>query len=138
MDSYHFLPDLTLGRLTNACAALATLLLFLHVIYYRYLHPLSRYPGPFFASFTNLWKVQKLWSLRMPQTLVQLHELHGDIVRIGPDQLSFRQGGAVARIYKAGRQLPKTKFYDGFTSFNPNLFGTQNEEVRCGREKLKL
>lgn len=24
-------------------------------IYYRYLHPLSRYPGPFLASFSDLW-----------------------------------------------------------------------------------
>ncbi len=24
-------------------------------IYLRYFHPLSSYPGPFVASFTNLW-----------------------------------------------------------------------------------
>lgn len=65
----------------------------------------------------------------MPYTLQRLHEEYGDVVRIGPNQLSFSQGEAVHRIYKAGRKLPKTRFYDGFTSFNPNLFGTQNEEV---------
>ncbi|KAJ3948563.1 uncharacterized protein N0V96_002820 [Colletotrichum fioriniae] len=42
--------------------------------------------------------------------------------------LSFRQGSAVPRIYKAGRTLAKTAFYDGFTSFNPNLFGTRDDE----------
>ncbi|KAH7169911.1 cytochrome P450 [Dactylonectria macrodidyma] len=105
------------------------------IVYYHYLHPLSKYPGPFSASFTNLWKVQQLWSLHMPDTLVKLHEKHGDVVRIGPNQLSFRQGGAVPRIYKAGRHLPKTKFYDGFTSFNPNLFGTQDESIHSLRRR---
>lgn len=26
-------------------------------LYYRYLHPLSGYPGPFLASFSDLWYV---------------------------------------------------------------------------------
>ncbi|KAF5255579.1 hypothetical protein FOXYS1_14000, partial [Fusarium oxysporum] len=112
-----------------------SLLMILYIVYYRYLHPLSKYPGPFFASFTNLWKVQQLWSLHMPDTLIQLHQEYGDVVRIGPNQLSFSQGGAVPRIYKAGRHLPKTKFYDGFTSFNPTLFGTQDEEIHSVRRR---
>ncbi|KAH6952169.1 cytochrome P450 [Fusarium avenaceum] len=122
-----------LGASTAVLAVV--LLVSLHVVYYRFLHPLAKYPGPFFASFTNLWKVRQLWSLHMPYTLQRLHVEYGDVVRIGPNQLSFSQGEAVHRIYKAGRKLPKTRFYDGFTSFNPNLFGTQNEEVHSMRRR---
>ncbi|KAH7247760.1 cytochrome P450 [Fusarium solani] len=122
-------------HLFASITALIALLAVLYVFYYRNIHPLSKYPGPFLASFTNLWKVQQLWSLHLPDTLIALHEKHGDIVRIGPNQLSFRQGDAVPKIYKAGRTLAKTPFYDGFTSFNPNLFGTQDEEVHSLRRR---
>ncbi|KAF5703649.1 cytochrome P450 monooxygenase [Fusarium mundagurra] len=100
-----------------------------YIVYYRYLHPLAKYPGPPLASITNLWKTYHLWNLHLPHTLVRLHEQYGDVVRVGPNDLSFRNPDAVNTIYKAGRQLQKTGFYDGFTTFNPNLFGTQDEEV---------
>ncbi|KAM6520189.1 hypothetical protein FALCPG4_013742 [Fusarium falciforme] len=122
-------------HLFASITALIALFAVLYVFYYRNIHPLSKYPGPFLASFTNLWKVRQLWSLHLPDTLIALHERHGDVVRIGPNQLSFRQGDAVPKIYKAGRTLAKTPFYDGFTSFNPNLFGTQDEEVHSLRRR---
>lgn len=99
------------------------------IVYCTFFHPLAKYPGPAIAKFTNLWKAYQLWSLHMPETLRQLHDKYGEVVRVGPNDLSFNGGKASAQIYKAGRGLPKTKFYDGFTAFNPNLFGTQDEEV---------
>jgi hypothetical protein len=110
-------------------SAVAGFLVLGYVVYYRYLHPLAKYPGPPLASVTNLWKTYHLWNLHLPHTLVRLHEQYGDVVRVGPNDLSFRNPDAVNTIYKAGRQLQKTSFYDGFTTFNPNLFGTQDEEV---------
>ncbi|KAF5966130.1 hypothetical protein FBULB1_11832 [Fusarium bulbicola] len=106
-----------------------------YIVYYRYLHPLAKYPGPPLASVTNLWKTYHLWNLRLPHTLVHLHEQYGDVVRVGPNDLSFRNPDAVNTIYKAGRQLQKTGFYDGFTTFNPNLFGTQDEEIHAIRRR---
>lgn len=104
-------------------------LVLVYIVYYRYLHPLAKYPGPPLASVTSLWKTYHLWNLHLPHTLVRLHEQYGDVVRVGPNDLSFRNPDAVNTIYKAGRQLQKTGFYNGFTTFNPNLFGTQDEEV---------
>lgn len=114
---------------------LTTIIISLYITYYRLIHPLSRYPGPFWASLTNLWRLKELWALHLPDTLVRLHQEHGDIVRVGPNLISFQQGRAVPRIYKAGRILAKTSFYDGFTSFNANLFGTQDEEVHALRRR---
>lgn len=107
-----------------------SLLLAVYIAYYRCIHPLSKYPGPFLASFTNLWKAYHLYKLHMPEDLQRLHEVYGDVVRVGPNDLSFNSPAAVAPIYKAGRSMPKTRFYDGFTTFNPNLFGTIHEKVR--------
>ncbi|EQB59491.1 hypothetical protein CGLO_00096 [Colletotrichum gloeosporioides Cg-14] len=107
----------------------------LYTFYCRNVHSLARFPGPPLASLTNFWRLRELWGLHLPDALVELHEKYGDVVRIGPNMLSFRQATAVPRIYKAGRTLAKTAFYDGFTSFNPNLFGTRNEEVHSMRRR---
>jgi hypothetical protein len=110
-------------------AAVSFVFISSYIIYYRHIHLLSKYPGPPLASFTNLWKAYQQWTLRMPETLVQLHEKYGDVVRVGPNDLSFNSADSVHMIYKAGRSLPKSGFYDGFTTFNPNLFGTRDEDV---------
>lgn len=65
----------------------------------------------------------------MPNTLLELHEKYGPVVRIGPNDLSFQHAAAIDAIYKSGRKLIKSNFYDGFTTFHPNLFGTRDEEV---------
>ncbi|KAL6407021.1 hypothetical protein AUP68_09842 [Ilyonectria robusta] len=123
------MPTVTLLALTFF------LLVISQIVYYTFFHPLAKYPGPAIAKFTNLWKAYQLWSLHMPETLTQLHDKYGEVVRVGPNDLSFNGGKASAQIYKAGRGLPKTKFYNGFTTFNPNLFGTQDEEIHSIRRR---
>lgn len=100
-----------------------------YVLYQRFLHPLSRYPGPFLASLTDLYKVYLLYTGRLPALLLQLHEKHGDVIRIGPDELTFSNAAALLDIYKAGRIIEKGPMYDGFTSFKPNVFGLRDENV---------
>ena len=117
-----------------AFIAVTLLVPILYACYYRYFHYLSAYPGPAIASITNLWKGYQLSTLHIPETIAKLHAQYGDVVRVGPNDLSFNTSAAVGAIYKAGRSLPKTAFYDGFTAFNPNLFGTQDDVVsdwRC-------
>ncbi|OAL45725.1 cytochrome P450 [Pyrenochaeta sp. DS3sAY3a] len=122
-------------RLSVHFLVLSIVLIGIYVVYYRYFHPLSKFPGPFLASFTNVWKAYHLSTLRMPETITKLHEEYGSVVRVGPNDLSFNSGSAVTSIYKAGRSLPKTSFYNGFTAFNPNLFGTQDDELHALRRR---
>lgn len=100
-----------------------------YLAYFRWFHTLSKFPGPFWASQTDLWRVYQLCTRRMPETLLKLHEKYGPVVRIGPNELSFQSSEALATIYKSGRTMIKSNFYDGFTAFIPNLFGTRDEEV---------
>jgi benzoate 4-monooxygenase len=109
---------------------LLSLLLVGYIIYMRFLHPLSKYPGPFLASLSNTWKAYYAYNLILHERLVSLHERYGPIVRIGPNHLHTWDGEAISPIYKGGRQMGKTEFYDAFTAFNPNLFGGTNEDVR--------
>ena len=100
-----------------------------YVLYQRFLHPLSRYPGPFWASLTDLYKISLLCTGRLPAHLLQLHEKYGDVIRIGPNELTFSDAAAVSDIYKVGRVMEKGPMYDGFTSFKPNVFGLRDENV---------
>ena len=70
--------------------------------YLRYQRGLAKYPGPFLATFTNLWRISDLYfhpnSLQMPA----YHERYGKIVRIGPGVLSFSEPEAVRDIHSHG------------------------------------
>ncbi|KIW17543.1 hypothetical protein PV08_04737 [Exophiala spinifera] len=106
-----------------------------YVVYLRYFHPLSKYPGPFLASVTNFWKFYQYSTLRFPNTLIKLHEKYGPIVRIGPNDLDFNYPEAIAPIYKTGKKMPKGVFYNAFTSFVPNIFGTTDEHHHALRRR---
>lgn len=114
--------------------AVAVFLLF-HLVYFRWFHPLAKFPGPFWASQTNAWKAYQLWTRRMPVTLQSLHERYGPVIRIGPNDLNFASEDASATIYKSGRTMPKSSFYDGFTTFQANLFGTRDEDLHALRRR---
>ena len=91
--------------------------------------PLRKYPGPFIARYSNLWMCYHTWSCNLPERLLELHQQHGPVVRVGPNNLDFDGKAAIPIIYKSGRSMPKTGFYEGFTAIQPNLFGTQDEDV---------
>lgn len=103
--------------------------LFAHIVHRRYFHPLSKFPGPYVASITNWWKTYHVYKLDLHEAVLALHHTFGPVVRIGPNDLHFWDPEAVVAIYKAGRAMPKTEFYDAFTTFNPNLFGTTDDNV---------
>ncbi|KAF2460199.1 cytochrome P450 [Lineolata rhizophorae] len=105
------------------------------VVYCRYFHPLSVFPGPFLASFTNLWKSYQVLLGKYEDTLLKLHRKHGKLVRIGPNHLDVSDADSVKNIFGAGRTYPKSTFYDAFTALRPNLFGTRDEQVHSTRRK---
>jgi hypothetical protein len=100
-----------------------------YIAYQLFLHPLSKYPGPLLCRLTDLQKLQFYASKHIDTKTLELHQRYGPIVRIAPNELSFCGAGAVAPIYKSGRSMTKSHFYDAFTAFKPNLFGTRDEEV---------
>lgn len=118
-----------------ALSIVGTFLLLVYLIYQRFLHPLAKYPGPFLAIFTDFHKFSLFWSLRIDEKILSLHQKYGPIVRIAPNELSFWNAEAVAPIFKSGKAVMKSQFFDGFTTFNPSLFGNRDEKVRIRRSK---
>lgn len=100
-----------------------------HVVQRRFFHPLSKFPGPYVDFITNWWKTYHTYRLDLHEAVLALHHTYGPIVRIGPKDLHFWEPETIFAIYKAERVMQKTEFYNSFTTFNPNLFGTTNSNV---------
>lgn len=78
-----------------------------YVIYQRFLHPLSRYPGPLLASLSNVWKAYHVYQGDLEYAILKLHQEHGKIVRIGPNHLDISDAAAVKDIYLTGKSFVK-------------------------------
>lgn len=116
--------------LANVLLATCIFVTLVYVVYQRWLHPLSKYPGPFWASLTDLWQVREFLSLNQPYNLTALHEKYGPIVRYGPDKLSITAEEAIPLLYQKGsRNMPKTEFYDAYGAKTPNVFGMRDEDA---------
>ena len=102
--------------------------------YNRYFHPLSSYPGPFWASVTDfyiLFTIKSIptrglkmhdkygrWLFKIPKSRVPTtdYALIGPIVRIAPNLLSFSDPALLPKVYHG--KADKTLFYSSW------LFGT--------------
>lgn len=73
----------------------------------RYRHGLNKYPGPFLASLTDWWRFVDVWNKRPELTHIKLHEKHGDVVRLGPNTLSFSSPAALKAIYGLNKGFVK-------------------------------
>jgi hypothetical protein len=62
-------------------------------------HGLNKYPGPFLASLTDWWRFVDVYKRRPEVTHLKLHAKHGDVVRLGPNSLSFADPKALKSIY---------------------------------------
>ncbi|OCK73526.1 benzoate 4-monooxygenase cytochrome P450 [Lepidopterella palustris CBS 459.81] len=68
-------------------------------IYSAYFHPLARFPGPKFRAMSKIPFAISVVRGRFAFDLRDLHDKYGEVVRIGPDQLSFTNGEAWKDIY---------------------------------------
>lgn len=99
----------------------------------RFHHGLNKYPGPFLASITDWWRFFDVYGQKSEATLRKLHAKHGDIVRLGPNNLSFSDPSVLKQIYGLSKGYVKvcyrptdhravlTLCSPTFTSFNNPL-----------------
>ena len=70
-------------------------------------HGLQKYPGPFLASLTDWWRFLNVLGRRSQIMHIRLHRQHGDIVRLGPNVLSFAKPKAMKAIYGLNKGFTK-------------------------------
>ncbi|KAI1275593.1 cytochrome P450-like protein [Xylaria sp. FL0933] len=77
----------------------------------RFHNGLNKYPGPFIASLTDLWRLYEVWGRQFEVTNRKLHDKYGDVVRLGPNTLSFADPKALKTIYGLNKGFIKSDFY---------------------------
>ncbi|KAL8771982.1 MAG: hypothetical protein Q9209_002647 [Squamulea sp. 1 TL-2023] len=120
--------------------AALSLVFIAYLVKKRYNHGLQKYPGPFLASLTDWWRFFDVLGRRPDITHIKLHQQHGDIVRLGPNALSFANPNALGTIYGLNRGFIKSDFYPvqqalAKGSRLPTLFSTQDEKYHARLRK---
>ncbi|KAJ9608495.1 hypothetical protein H2200_007483 [Cladophialophora chaetospira] len=95
-------------------------------------HGLNKYPGPLLARFTDWWRFFDVLGRRPDITHLKLHRQLGDVVRLGPNTLSFANPKAIKTIYGLNKGFVKSGFYpvqQGVSQGKrlPSLFSTTDE-----------
>ncbi|OAL33727.1 hypothetical protein AYO20_07065 [Fonsecaea nubica] len=82
-------------------------------VYRLFLHPLKEYPGPVLAKITKWYGFYLTSFGKTYIDYVELHEKYGDIVRIGPNELSFANPESLKYVHgAAANKLGKGPNYD--------------------------
>ncbi|KZP27810.1 cytochrome P450 [Athelia psychrophila] len=75
-------------------------------------HPLAKYPGPMMCKLSKLWMSYICTTGKQHIYYHSLHDKYGDIVRIGPNELSIRDAAAVDPMM-GSQGLPKGPVWAG-------------------------
>lgn len=70
---------------------------------------LRHIPGPFPASITNFQRVRWVTTKRAHLILQDMHEKYGEVVRIGPNTVTFSNPEAIPTVYTARTGFPKVR-----------------------------
>ncbi|KAK6384738.1 hypothetical protein LTS17_002301 [Exophiala oligosperma] len=84
---------------TVGCFGTILLAIIAHIVYNLYLHPLSGYPGPLLWRASLLPYLCSLVRGDISYNCKSFHEKYGDVVRISPNELSYRNVQAWKDIY---------------------------------------
>lgn len=102
-----------------------TVLIVLTGIRRLFFDPLSVFPGPRWAALTKLWEAKLNSDGSNAPTIRALHAKHGDVVRVGPHELSINKVEAIEAFYSRGSL--RGPFYDtGTTAGGYNVINTRD------------
>lgn len=105
------------------------------LVYRAFFHPLRHFPGPFAARLSNAYRtVIYLRTWRQDIEVQKLHQIYGDIVRVGPRELSINDPDALHAIHSSSTTCSKGPFYNILAPAY-NLLGERHRPVHAERRK---
>ena len=105
-----------------AVALLLLLVLYRYILFPLFFSPLSKIPNAHFsAPILPLWIRAQRKTGTAVITLLALHEKHGSVVRLAPNEISINSADALRTVYVGG--FNKHRFYmDAFVNYgSPNM-----------------
>lgn len=109
---FELLVSLLLGKLLNMWVTLVAVMFFwlaASAIRRLYFHPLSAYPGPPLWAASRIPYVVSLLRGKLNDDMMEMHNQYGEVVRLGPNEISFATEEAWKDIYmnRPGHKEPK-------------------------------
>ncbi|KAF3398584.1 Cytochrome P450 momooxygenase gsfF [Penicillium rolfsii] len=105
----HALSLVTVTNIVFSIVAYVVLKFIYQLVHYRFFHPLSAFPGPFWASVTRLWIAKQCLQETEYLALHDLSQKYGPVVRITPTLLLVSDHAKLPEIYH--RNADKTGHY---------------------------
>ncbi|KAK7902476.1 hypothetical protein LTR67_002121 [Exophiala xenobiotica] len=126
---YMNLPVLVAATILGGLSSLA--------VYRLFFHPLSNVPGPKLAALSRFYDFYYDCILRGKFTfkIEELHQIHGPIVRIGPNEVHIRDPDFFDEFYNVTSRLDKDPWYYAFIASQDAGFGTANVDLHKARRK---
>ena len=82
------------------------------IIWRAFFNPLNRFPGPFIPRLTGFWFSYINTGGQCYKCLLALHQIYGDFVRVGPNEVSITHPDVVQALYGHGSGCRKGSWYD--------------------------
>ncbi|KAG9255691.1 cytochrome P450 [Emericellopsis atlantica] len=126
---------LSVHNLVLACTGYVACTILYQIVYYRFFHPLAKFPGSFWASVTRLWIAWHNVQEDECATYQKLHAEHGPVIRITPTMLLVNDATKLPLIYS--RQASKSQHYiTGSFGKDESLFNMQEASLHAKFRKL--
>ncbi|RDL30473.1 Cytochrome P450 [Venustampulla echinocandica] len=104
------------------------------IIYRLYFHPLSKFPGPFWAKISNLYGGYHAWKGDLHVDMWRCHEQYGDYVRYAPNRLMINTNTGLKDIYSYSKSFQKSEVYHAMVHRAPNTL-TCVDKKKHGRKR---
>ncbi|KAF7715240.1 Uncharacterized protein PECH_008736 [Penicillium ucsense] len=105
--------DLVLNWSVSHLVACVAGVIVIRVLFRKYATAIRDIPGPFWASFSSLWRVYRTCKGHIENDILDLHRRHGFFVRIADNEVSVSHPDAVKQLLHTN--LKKGTFYSIFS-----------------------
>ena len=130
-----FLSKITVTSVSVCLLLFLSVCVLYQIIYYRFFHPLSKFPGPFWASVTRLWGAYHSIAADEVAVYRDLSAKYGTVVRVSPSLLLVNDPARLSEIYH--RQANKSRHYiTGSFGLVESVFNMQDWRTHAYHRKL--